>query len=127
MGDEGEYPPYPLLKGDVGDVLKGLVGRPGLALEYGLTEPMPPKPLPPYSVPKPVGESEPAPTMGEKLPAAGELRDMYPESAMGDPESYGVAAPPASPPLTGMPGMRPIRELSLITVSSILGSRRTSK
>lgn len=58
FGDEGEYPPMPELKGDVGDVLKGLVAP---RIEYGLIEPTPPKPPPPYSVPKPAGVSDPAP------------------------------------------------------------------
>lgn len=71
LGEVGEYPPKLELKGDVGDVLKGLVApRP----EYGLIDPTPPKPPPPYSVPNPAGVSEPAPWMGEKFPAAGELR-----------------------------------------------------
>lgn len=71
LGDVGEYPPMPELNGEVGDVLKGLVAP----REYGLIEPTPPpKPPPPYSVPKPAGVSEPAPWMGEKLPADGELR-----------------------------------------------------
>lgn len=41
--------------------------------------------------------------------------------------SYGVAAPSAWLPLIVMPGMRPILELSEMTVSSILGSRNTWK
>jgi hypothetical protein len=61
----------PALKGEVGDVLKGLLAP----REYGLMPPTPlPKPPPPYSVPKPAGVSEPAPWIGEKFPAAGEAR-----------------------------------------------------
>lgn len=71
LGDDGEYPPMPELNGDVGEVLNGLVAP---RIEYGLIDPIPPKPPPPYSVPNPAGVSDPAPWMGEKFPAAGELR-----------------------------------------------------
>lgn len=73
LGDEGEYPPMPApLNGDVGEVLNGLVAP---KFAYGLIVPLPAKP-PPYSVPNPAGVSDPAPWMGEKFPAAGELRLM---------------------------------------------------